>query len=57
MVVGWDAVAVFPCLEGLDEDGVGVTVVSDHEVLVAATGADWEASFVVYVDRADGFYP
>ena len=57
MGVGRDAVAVFPCLEGLDENGVGVAVVSNHEVLVAAAGADWEASCVVYVERADGFYP
>ena len=38
--VGRDAVAVFPCLEGLDEYGVGVAVVGDHQVLVAAAGAD-----------------
>ena len=38
--VGRDAVAVFPCLEGIDEDGVGVAVVSNHEVLVAAAVAD-----------------
>ena len=55
--VGRDAVAVFPCLEGLNEDGVGVAVVSDHEVLVAAAGADWEASCVVCVECANGFYP
>ena len=55
--VGRDAVAVFLCLERIDEDGVGVAVVGDHQVLVAAAGVDWEASFVVYVDRADGFYP
>ena len=52
-----DAVAVFPCLEGIDEDGVGVAVVGDHQVLVAAVGADGEASCVVCVERADGFYP
>ena len=55
--VGRDVVAVFPCLEGLDEDGVGVAVVSDHGVLVAAAGADWEASCVVCVECANGFYP
>ena len=55
--VGRYAVAVFSCLEGLDEDGVGVSVVGDHQVLVAAAGADWEASCVVCVERADGFYP
>ena len=55
--VGRYAVAVFSCLEWLDEDSVGVTVVGDHQVLVAATGTDWEASCVVCVERADGFYP
>ena len=53
----WDAVAVLPCLEGLDEDGVGVAVVGDHQVLVAAAGVDGEASCVFCVERADGFYP
>ena len=52
-----DAVAVFPCLEGLDEYGVVVAVVYDHQVLVAAAGEYWEASCVVCVYRADGFYP
>ena len=55
--VGGYTVAVFLCLEGLDEDGVGVSVVGDHQVLVATAGADWEASCVVCVERADGFYP
>ena len=32
-------------------------MVSDHEVLLAAAGADWEASCVVCVERADRFYP
>ena len=51
--VGWDAVAVFPCLEGLDEDSVGVTVVGNHQVLVAAVGADREVPCVVRVERSD----
>ena len=55
--VGRDAAAVFPCLEGIGLDGVGVAVVGDHQVLVAAAGAGWEASCVVCVERADGFYP
>ena len=55
--VGRYAVAVFSCLEGLDWGGVGVAVVGDHQVLVAAAGADGEVSCVVYVERADGFYP
>ena len=33
--VGRYAVAVFSCLEGLDEDGVCVAVVGNHQVLVA----------------------
>ena len=53
MGVGRDAVAVFLYLEGLDEYGVGVAVVCDHQVLVAAAGADWEASCVVCVERYD----
>ena len=32
-------------------------MVSDHKLLVAAAGADWEASCVVCVERADGFCP
>ena len=55
--VGRDVVAVFLFLEGLDEDGVGVAVVGDHQVLVATAGVDVEASCVVFVERADGFYP
>ena len=55
--VGRYAVAVFSCLEGLDEDSISVAVVDDHQVLVTAVGADWEASCVVCVERADGFYP
>ena len=32
-------------------------MVGDHKVLVAAAGADLEASCVVYVEHADGFHP
>ena len=55
--VGRYAVAVFSCLKGLDDDGVGVAVVRKHQVLVAAAGADGEAYCVIRVERADGFYP
>ena len=55
--VVWDVVAVFACLEGLNEDDVGFTVIGKHEVLVAAAGADQEASCVVSVERADRFHP
>ena len=54
---GRDAVVVFLCLEGLNDDDVGVAVIGDHQVLVAAAGADSEASCFVCVERADGFYP
>ena len=53
--VGRDAVAVFPCLEGLDEDGVGVAVVGDHQGSVAAAGLDGEASCFVGVELANWF--
>ena len=55
--VGRYAVAVFSCLEGLDEDGVCIVVVGHHQVLIAAAGPDREAACVVRVERADGFYP
>ena len=55
--VSGDAVAIFSCLEGFDEDGVGVTVVCYHEVLIAVAGADREAPCVVCVESADGFCP
>ena len=35
-------------------DGVGVAVVGDHDVLIAAAGTDREASGVVYVQLFDG---
>ena len=55
--VGRYAVAVFSCLEGLDEDGVCIAMVGHHQILVAAAGADGEAACVVRVERVDGFHP
>ena len=55
--VGRYAVAVFLCIEELDENGVCITVVGHHQVLVAAAGADGEAACVVRVECAYGFYP
>ena len=55
--VGRYAVAVFSCMEGLDEYGVCITVVGHHQVFIAAAGADGEAACVVHVERDDGFYP
>ena len=54
---GWDVVAVFACLEGLDYDGIGFAVIGNHEVLFAAARAEREAYRVVCVERADGFHP
>ena len=44
-----DTMAILAGLEGFDEDDVGVTMVSDHEVLVASYGEEWEAACVVGV--------
>ena len=55
--VGRYVVAVFSCLEGLDEDVVCIVVVGHHQVLVAAAVADGESACVVRVERADGFNP
>ena len=55
--VGRYAVAVFSCLEGIDEDSVCIAVVGHHQILIAAAGADREAVCVVRLERADGFYP
>ena len=52
-----DTVAILAGLEGFDEDDVGVTMVSDHELLVAAAGAEWEAACVVGVESAGGIDP
>ena len=48
-----EAVAVVLGLEGLDHDSVGVDVVGEHDVLVAAARADGEAAHVVGVKFAD----
>ena len=55
--VGGYAVAVFSCLEGINEDGVCIAVIGHHQVLIAAAGADGEAACVVRVECAGGFYP
>ena len=55
--VSGDVVAIFSCLERIDEDGVCVAMIRFHEVLIAAAGADREATCVVCVESADGFCP
>ena len=52
-----DTVEILAGLKGFDEDDVGVTMVGDHELPVAAAGADLEAARVVGVDRAGGLDP
>ena len=52
-----DTVAIFAGLEGFDEDDVGVAMLDNHEVLVAAMGADLEAARVVGVESAGGLGP
>ena len=49
-----NAVAVMARLEGFDKDGLAVTVVGQHDVLVATMGAGGEESHVVRVEFADG---
>ena len=36
-----DTVAILVGLEGFNEDDIGVAKVNDHELLVAAAGAEW----------------
>jgi hypothetical protein len=44
-------------LKRLNEDCVAVTVVGQHDVLVATAGAGGETAHVVSVELADGFDP
>ena len=56
-VVGCDAVAIVAGLKGFDEDDITNAVVSEHDVLVAATEKEREAGHVISEEFADGFYP
>ena len=51
--VGWYAVAIMFGLEGFDEDGIGVTVVGEHDVLVATARSNGEAAHIVSEELAD----
>ena len=42
-------------LEGFNKNDVGVDVIGEHCVVVAAAGADGEAAHVVGVELGDGF--
>ena len=47
-----DTVAILAGLGDFNEDDVSVAMVSDHELLVAAVGAEWEAACVVGVESS-----
>ena len=55
--VGGYAVAIFSCLEWINEDGVFIAVIRHHQVLIAAARSDGGAACVVCVESADGFDP
>ena len=55
-VVSFNSVLVFAGLERCVQDGVSVAVVSNHDVLVAAAGADREPAGVVGVELFDGLH-
>ena len=49
-----DAVSVVPGLEGFDQNGIGVNVVHQNNVVVATAVADREAAHVICVELAGG---
>ncbi len=53
MFVGGKAVFILPGLEGAREDGVGVAVEGDENVLVSAAGPNREPPCVVSIELAD----
>ena len=53
-VVCRDAVSVMTGLEGFDQNGIGVDVVHQHNIVVATEVADREAAHVICVELADG---
>ena len=55
-VVGFEAVAVFVRRERTGKNDIGVTMVGNHDILIAASGSDWETPGVVGVELADVLY-
>ena len=55
--VGGDVVGVVFGLEGFDKDKVGVAVIGEHDVLVAAVRTDGEAAHVIGENLANGLDP
>ena len=53
-VVHRNVVSVVPGMEGFDHNGIGINVVCQHNVVVAAAGADGEAAHVVCEELAHG---
>ncbi len=53
-IVGGNAVAVIPGLEGLLENEVAIGMVGDHHILVARARLDRETTCVVCVEPAEG---
>ena len=54
-LVGSKVMVVMAGLEWLHQDDVSVDVVGEHDVVVAASGADWKAAQVISVELADRF--
>ena len=52
-VVGFNPVFVLAGLERGMEDSVGIAMVRDHYVLVAAAGSDWKSTTVICVQSTD----
>ena len=48
-VVRRDAVSVVPGLEGFDQNGIGVDMVRQYNVVVATAGADREAAHFICI--------
>ncbi len=53
-IVGGNAVAVIPALEGLLENEVAVGMVGDHHILVARACLDREMTCVICVEPVEG---
>jgi hypothetical protein len=47
-------VSVVAGLEGFGEDGVGIAVIGQHNVLITASRTDREATHVISEEFADG---
>ena len=56
-VVCGNAMMVGLGLEWLDQDCIGTGVIRQHDILVAALGADWETAHVVGVQGVHFLFP